>query len=168
MSTRYISAAGTARGAAGNDAGFEVNTDGVLVLDRGPQHKGNGLSTTPGYEPVPVNRTIVATASFTLLPKDNGAVIFADSTTSVVVTLPATAKGLRFTLVVKQLTTATGHSFSPAAADYITGNGLTAVDDKDLICSAASDRVGDAVQIVADGVDGWFITAVSGTWAKEA
>lgn len=61
-----------------------------------------------------------------------------------------------------------GLSISPAAADAIHGNGLTSVDNKDLINTGATDREGDMVELVADGVDGWFIVSVNGTWAKEA
>jgi len=122
-------------------------------------------------EPIATDDVKVETASLTLTAADDGATVIADSTTSVVVTLPDVAtcgEGVKFTLIVKQLTSSGGHAFSPAAADYITGNGLTAVVDKDLICGAAGDRVGDAITIVSDGVDGWFITSVVGTWAKEA
>lgn len=108
------------------------------------------------------------TSSFTVSKSDNGKVFKFDSTTSIVATLPATEAGLTFTFVVGQLTAATGHSVSPAAADQIIGNGFTAADDKDAICSAATDRVGDAITIVGDGVDGWYITSVTGTWAREA
>jgi hypothetical protein len=167
MATKHIHrGVGGGSGAAGNGAGLEVDTTGVLVLDKGADWKGNGLASAPGYEPVPVNRTIIATASFTLTPADNGAVIICDSTTSIVAQLPATRKGLRFTLVVKQLTAASGHAFSPASVDYIAGNGLTNVDNQDIQCTAASDRVGDMVEIVGDGVDGWFVTSIIGTWAK--
>lgn len=61
-----------------------------------------------------------------------------------------------------------GLSISPAAADHIRGNGLTSADNKDLINSGASDRVGDSVRLYCDGVDGWVIDSIIGTWAKEA
>lgn len=168
MSTRYIhSGSGSARGAAGNNAGFEVDSDGNLTLDRGAQHKGS-LTSAPGYETIPVPRVLSKTASFTLTKADSGAVIYADSTTSVVVTLPATKKGLVYTLVVNQLTTSGGHAFSPAAADKIMGPGLTAADNKDLICSAATDALGNQVTLVGDGVNGWYVYNTIGTWAREA
>ncbi len=110
------------------------------------------------------------TASFTITAEDDGKVFEADSTTSVVATLPAasdTTKGMRVTLVVGQLTTSGGHAFSPNASDKIMGNGFTAADDKDAICSAATDRVGDAMTLICDGVDGWYIESVTGTWARE-
>ncbi len=53
------------------------------------------------------------------------------------------------------------------AYDYIRGNGLTSVD-KDLICTGATDRLGDSVRIYCDGVDGWVIESIIGAWSKEA
>lgn len=61
-----------------------------------------------------------------------------------------------------------GISISPAVDNYIIGNGLTAVDDKDLINTAATDRVGDMVRIYCDRDNGWIIESIIGTWAKEA
>lgn len=88
-----------------------------------------------------------------------------------VFTLPAASaatKGVWYEFECGALSTGTGLSISPAAADHIRGNGLTSVDNKDLINSGASDRVGDMVRLYCDGVDGWVIEAVVGTWAKEA
>lgn len=89
----------------------------------------------------------------------------------VVFTLPAAAaatKGAWYEFETGALSAGTGLSISPAAADHIRGNGLTSVDDKDLINSGASDRLGDSVRVYCDGVDGWVIDAVIGTWAKQA
>jgi hypothetical protein len=88
-----------------------------------------------------------------------------------VFTLPAAAaatKGVVYEFETGALSAGTGLSISPAAADHIRGNGLTAVDDKDLINTGATDRLGDSVRLYCDGVDGWVIEAVVGTWAKEA
>lgn len=87
-----------------------------------------------------------------------------------VFTLPAassTTKGVWYEFECGALSTGTGLSISPAASDHIRGNGLTAVDDKDLINSGATDRLGDSVRLYCDGVDGWVIAAIIGTWAKE-
>lgn len=88
-----------------------------------------------------------------------------------VFTLPAASaetKGVFYEFETGALSGGTGLSVSPAAADHIRGNGLTSVDNKDLINTGATDRLGDAVRIYCDGVDGWVITDVVGTWAKEA
>ena len=88
-----------------------------------------------------------------------------------VFTLPAASagtKGVWYEFECGALSSGTGLSVSPAAADHIRGNGLTSVDDKDLINSGASDRLGDMVRLYCDGIHGWVIEAVVGTWAKEA
>jgi hypothetical protein len=88
-----------------------------------------------------------------------------------VFTLPAAAaatKGVEYEFETGAVSGGTGLSISPAAADHIRGNGLTSTDDKDLINTGATDRLGDSVRIYCDGVDGWVIEAVVGTWAKQA
>jgi hypothetical protein len=88
-----------------------------------------------------------------------------------VFTLPAAAaatKGVWYEFEAGELSGGVGLSISPAAADHIRGNGLTSVDNKDLINTGASDRLGDSARLYCDGVDGWVIEAVVGTWAKEA
>ncbi len=88
-----------------------------------------------------------------------------------VFTLPAAAAGTAgvwYEFETGAVSAGTGLSISPAAADHIRGNGLTSVDNKDLINSGATDRLGDSVRLYCDGVDGWVIEAVIGTWAKEA
>lgn len=104
-------------------------------------------------------------ATLTLTEADNHKTIFA-AVADLVVTLPATFVGGHFTFIVKTLSTVTGLSISPVAADAIHGAGLTSVDDGDLVNTAATDAEGDSVTIVADGVDGWFIESINGTWAK--
>lgn len=91
-----------------------------------------------------------------------------------VFTLPASApalKGVWFEFECGALSSGTGLSISPAAADAIGGNGLGVVVDKDLINSGASDRLGDMVRIYCTGATGataWRIEAIIGTWAKES
>lgn len=84
-------------------------------------------------------------------------------------TLPNTEEGLTYTFAVQAdaLSAGVGLRISPAAADAIMGNGLTSVDDKDLMNSGATDAEGDSVTLVGDGIDGWYITAITGTWVKE-
>ncbi len=93
------------------------------------------------------------------------------SAVDLVVSLPpagAGTKGNRVTLVAGVASTITGASLSPATADKIQGTGITAADNKDLINTAATDAVGDAATLVCDGVDGWWIENLIGTWAREA
>ena len=110
---------------------------------------------------------ISKSASFTVLASESGAIYLLEAV-DIKVTMPATAKGLTYTFIVHTVSATTGAQIDPAAADAIMGNGLTSVDDKDLINTAATDAEGDSVTVVGDGADGWWITAINGTWAKEA
>lgn len=82
-------------------------------------------------------------------------------------TLPSTAVGLTYTFVVHTVSASTGAQIDPAALDAIMNAGDTSVDDKDLLNTPATDTEGDSVTIVGDGVDGWWVTAITGIWAKE-
>jgi hypothetical protein len=91
-----------------------------------------------------------------------------------VFTLPAAAaatKGVWYEFECGAVSSGTGLSISPAAADAIGGNGLAVTVDKDLINSGATDRLGDCVRIYCTGTTGataWRIEFIVGTWAKEA
>jgi len=112
---------------------------------------------------------VVVTADTTLTEADSGKIIIVNAAASKTLTLPATAAGLTFTLQHQVATsTGAGHALSPAAADLIRGNGFTPADNKDAICSQATSRIGDSMTIVGDGADGWYVTSVTGTWAREA
>jgi predicted lactoylglutathione lyase len=151
MATRWIHKGPTADGVGGAH-GFSANDNGVIV-----HHNG----TRAGVVSSEKIRTV--TASMTVTAEDTGSVIVADSTTSIVVTLPATTAGLKYTLVVKQATAAGGHAFSPVAVDKFIY--AAKADDADLVCTAATDVVGDSVTIVGDGLDGWVVVSKTGTWA---
>lgn len=110
--------------------------------------------------------TVLKAAAYTVLASESGTT-FIVTAADVKFTLPSTAAGLRYTFIVKTLSTTTGCQLSPAAADKIMGNGFTAADNKDAINTAATDAEGDMMTLVGDGVDGWLIEAVLGTWARE-
>lgn len=135
------------------DAG--VTVDGVLIKD-------NTLTA----EKVSV---VSKSGDYTCLAADSG-VHFLAGAANIVFTLPSTAAGLRYTfqLAAAGLSSGTGLSISPAAADKIMGNGFTSADNKDAINTGATDREGDLIEVVGDGADGWYITRVIGTWAREA
>lgn len=129
---------------------------------------GNAALTATGTRIV-IN---LAAGTQTLSPNQSGQHFI--GAVDAVFTLPlsdANTKGVTYTFVCGALSSGTGLSISPNAADAIYGNGLTATLDKDLINSGASDRLGDSVTIIGSGVAGataWRITNVVGTWAKEA
>jgi hypothetical protein len=151
------------KGGPGGVAVAYLNAEKRLYIDR------VGLGTASKEELLTQKVVQVTAATHTLTAKDSGAILIASNLTSSIITLPSTAVGLRYTLVVGVLpTSGVGHSFSPAALDKISGNGFTPADDKDAVCVVASDRLGDVLTIVGDGVDGWIITNVTGTWTREA
>lgn len=84
-------------------------------------------------------------------------------TATCTVTLHATAVGqsLWFRVGASGITL----TLSPNAFDKIQGVDITAADNKDIIFT--SQPVGSYVNLVSDGVDGWNIAAVSGTFTRE-
>ncbi len=110
----------------------------------------------------------VLTASTTLTPEDDGALIVFNSTTSIIVTLPATEKNVEFEFYVQLATTGgVGHAISPNANDKIFAPGFTAADDKDAINTQATSAIGDAFRVVGDGSVGWYGYIDGGVWARE-
>lgn len=105
----------------------------------------------------------VTTAAQTLTEADSGT-IYRVNVADAVFALPETKEGLTFTFVVDTVSSTTGCSLSPAAADNINGG----ADNKDLINTAATDVKGDSVTLVADGDEGWVATSMHGIWAAEA
>lgn len=95
------------------------------------------------------------------------------------ITLPSTVVGYSYTVrnggVPKTSAAAgTGDDFSaivkitPNASDLIAGMELTASDADSINNTKATARVGDEIQLVGDGTNGWNIVGVKGTWAQIA
>lgn len=118
------------------------------------------------------------TEAKTLAATDSG-VVQVVKTDAILVTLPATAVGLLFTILNGQTYPSGGApgavidksvlvAVSPNAADKIMGMQVTAADDKDFLNTKATSRYGDELSLLGDGSLGWYVTRVKGTWAKEA
>lgn len=96
---------------------------------------------------------------------------YLDSTTSIVVTLPkstAATKGNQYGFMVRQLTTASGHTVTPATGNtlYFKGAGVAVAANTSAQCSAASDALGDTI-VFTDNGDGTLVaTITTGTWAR--
>jgi hypothetical protein len=116
--------------------------------------------------------------SKTLADTDCGLVqnVIADS---IVITLPATVVGYHFTVRNGGVKSTSGPkgtasdgtvlvAISPNASDKIAGNAFTAADNKDALNTKATSHLGDEMQLVGDGVNGYMVTRVIGTWAREA
>jgi hypothetical protein len=106
-------------------------------------------------------------ASYSVTRDDSGGVIIAGAV-DLVFTLPATEAGLKYTFVVKTPSVTTGLTIAPVAADKVMGNGFTAADNKGAVNTPATDREGDTITVIGDGLDGWYITQVIGAWARVA
>lgn len=105
-------------------------------------------------------------ANYTMTAADSGFVTYID-TDAKVITLPSTAAGLTYTFVNAGADGTVAINISPAAIDQIQGCGLTAADDKDLINTKATAKLGDSVTIVGDATGGWIIQSMVGTWVRE-
>lgn len=121
---------------------------------------------------------VAVTTNKTLTLADQGVVQLVQAD-GVIFTIPATAAGSVFRfrnggLPKTGAPTGTGddgsvgYQVSPQAADKIQGLGFTAADNKDIIHTKATARVGDELVIVGDGVDGYNVLTASGTYAREA
>ena len=84
-------------------------------------------------------------------------------------TLPAIAAGLSgITILAVGAFGTTAVTIDPNNADSILGPDITAADNKDLICTKATQRRGDFVSLIAGDADGYMVTAMRGIWAREA
>lgn len=101
-------------------------------------------------------------------------------TDAITITLPATAAGSSFFIrnggvpASSAVGVGTGNDFSclvtvaPVAADKIQGLAFTAADNKAALNTKATAKVGDFIEIIGDGVDGYNITRARGVWARAA
>ncbi len=145
------------------DGKLTISADGTglddITLEGSIRHGESLLSD--------VELTATVSADKTLVLADCGIVQLVD-TDAKVITLPATAAGLHFTIVNAGADGAVLVTIRPQAADKISGAGLTPGDDKDLLNTKATAKKGDMVQLLADGVDGYTVVRQTGTWAREA
>lgn len=101
-------------------------------------------------------------------------------TDAITITLPATAAGNTFTVrnggvaASSAVGAGTGASASvlltiaPNASDKIQGLQFTAADNKAVLNTKATSNVGDEIQLVGDGVDGYNIVRARGTFVRAA
>jgi hypothetical protein len=106
-------------------------------------------------------------ANYSVVVGDSGKT-FTSKTDGVVFTLPAIAVGYVFTFVNTATDGANTLTISPNANDGILYAG-SLVDDKDLINTKATSKVGDYVTIASlNSTAHWTVVAVQGIFAKEA
>ena len=114
------------------------------------------------------NYVETVTESKTLNYGDSGKV-FLVGTDALVITLPATKAGVRYTFINSGADDAVLITVSPNASDKIIGTiaavSMSASDDGDLTNTKSGANKGDWCTIVGDGADGWYIIGGDGVWA---
>jgi len=116
--------------------------------------------------------------SKTLAITDCGVVqnVIADGIT---ITLPATVVGYTYTIRNAGVPKTSGPAgtgddgsiavtIAPNASDLVAGGTWTAADNKSIVNTKVTAKVGDELQLVADGVNGWMVVKQIGIWAKTA
>ena len=106
-------------------------------------------------------------SSYSVVVGDSGKT-FTSSTDGVVFTLPAIAIGYVFTFVNTGTDGANTLTISPNASDGILYAG-SLTDDKDVINTKATSKVGDYVTIASlNSTDFWTVVDAQGVFAKES
>ena len=107
-------------------------------------------------------------SNYTVVITTDSGKTFTSKTDGTVFTLPAIAVGNVFTFVNTAEDGTNTLTISPAAADGILYVGGL-VDNKDLINTQATSKVGDYVKIAAlNSTDFWTVVEAQGVWAKES
>lgn len=103
----------------------------------------------------------------TLDAQDSGKAFFVD-TDAKTVTLPAVEgmAGIRVVNIGAFGTVAV--TVSPNANDMVEGPDITGADNKDLVNTKATARRGDYIDFEYSDANGWVVTKMVGTWAREA
>lgn len=116
------------------------------------------------------DRTVRETlsANKTLDAEDSGKCFFVD-TDAFTITLPAIAAGLDGAKIVNiGAFGAVAVKIAPNAADMILGPDITGTDNKYVINTKVTAKRGDFVVLGGNDADGYAITEIVGTWAREA
>jgi len=107
-------------------------------------------------------------SNYTVVASTDSGKTLTSKTDGVVFTLPAIAVGNVFTFVNTGEDGTNTFTISPAAADGILYVGGL-VDNKDLINTKATSKVGDYVKIAAlNSTAHWTVVEAQGVWAKES
>lgn len=159
-----------------NKATFKAQYSGGFYGDKGSMENRLSAIADKVFDAInPLIETV--TASKTLTQEDSGKV-FLIGTDALVITLPSTATGLKYTFKNSGAASNNIITVSPAAADGISGTitlAATVVVDagvvnKDIINTKATSKTGDSITIIGTGVAGttaWLIDGSTGIWAAE-
>lgn len=133
-------------------------SSGVVIV------KFNVNEMSDPYGNYEVREALTSTKTFDA--EDNGKLFWCTGDGSVL-TLPAVAAGLSMKLVAGGAFGTMAMAISPNASDAILGRDLTAVDDKDLLLTKATQRRGDYVVLQSFDADGYVAAELRGIWTKE-
>ena len=107
-------------------------------------------------------------SNYTVVINTDSGKTFLSNTTDVVFTLPAIAVGNVYTFVNTGADGQNNLTINPATLDGILYLGGL-VDNKDLINTLATSKVGDYVTIASlNSIVFWTVVDVQGVWAKES
>ena len=107
-------------------------------------------------------------SNYTVVISTDSGKTFLSNTTDVVFTLPAIAVGNVFTFINTGADAQNNLTVSPDGNDGILYLGGL-VDDKDVINTQATSKVGDYVTIASlNSIVFWTVVDVQGVWAKES
>jgi hypothetical protein len=127
----------------------------------------NVLGLRDPWAHMTVRETLSGTKTFDA--EDSGKLFCVDADADAdALTLPAVAAGLNLTILAVGAFGTTAVTISPNASDMILGPDITGADDKDLILTKATQRRGDFVSLISADADGYIVTAMRGTWARQA
>lgn len=136
-------------------------SSGVVIVEFGPEiHDPWAHKTT--------RETLSGTKTFDA--EDCGKLFCVDAAgDGDALTLPAIAAGLSgLTILAVGAFGTTAVTIDPNSSDMILGPDITGADDKDLICTKATQRRGDFVTLVAGDADGYMVTEKRGIWARQS
>jgi len=151
-----------------NEGGKVFNRDVLIAGDGALYVKDKKVIGENGAFVNGAAGALAKTAAYTMAAADSGLVTTVTAVGNTVITLPATVVGYSFT-IVNGATNGVGEiSVDPNASDKIVGGSLTGGDGKKFTNTLATSKKGDLIKLVADGVNGWFVTEIVGTWAAEA
>ena len=146
-------------------------TTGGIFVTRKPTTAASPAPIAQRIQTHRVNVLGTGVTALTLDGTDDGDTQVANNTAATVVfTLPKTSvvgPGYRARVVVGALPGAgAGTTVTPNAADKFQGNGFNAkTAGQSLVNSAASDAIGDSVDVISDGAGIWYVVNKIGTWA---
>jgi len=107
----------------------------------------------------------LAASTKTLDAQDSGKAFYVTVTS--VITLPSIEGMSGIRLICGGAYGTVQISASPAAGDMIEGPDISAANDKDIINTLATACRGDYIDLDYSDANGWVITAMKGTWARE-